>query len=95
MMKGQGMMGMGGGMGMGKGMPGMMPGGKNAPHGTGDAPKGSTRHTDPVVDAEAALKRLRQDPSDKGAADELERALKALKEREKSRPPAEEVIKGK
>jgi RNA polymerase sigma factor (sigma-70 family) len=51
--------------------------------------------SDPVADAEAALKRLRQDPSDKGAADELERALKALKEREKPRPPTGEIDKGK
>jgi hypothetical protein len=93
-MMGGGMMGMRGGgmMGMGGGMMGR---GKDNPHGTGDAPKASTRHSDPVTDAEAALKMLRQDPTDKQAADELERALKRLKEREKPRPPAEEDLKRK
>ncbi len=51
--------------------------------------------SDPVADAEAALKRLRQDPSDKEAADELERALKLLKKREKPRPPVEDNLGGK
>jgi hypothetical protein len=51
--------------------------------------------SDPVADAEAALKRLRQDPSDKEAADALERALKRLKEREKPRPPVEDNSRGK
>jgi hypothetical protein len=32
------------------------------------------------------VKKLRQDPSDKEAAEALERALKRLKEREKERP---------
>ena len=45
--------------------------------------------SNPVADAEAALKKLREDPSDKEAADELERALKRLKDREKPRPPAQ------
>lgn len=44
--------------------------------------------TDPVRDAEAALKKLRASPGDKQATEALERALKQLKEREKSRPPA-------
>ena len=74
---------------------GMMAGRMGRPHGTGDAPKANTRHSDPVTDAEAALKKLRQDPTDKQAADELERALKRLKEREKPRPPAEEDLKRK
>jgi hypothetical protein len=46
--------------------------------------------SDPVADAETALKKLRQDPTDQQAADELERALKRLKEREKPRPPVED-----
>jgi hypothetical protein len=87
--------------GMVGGMMGMMRGGKGGPHGIGEAGKGDLRPSDPtlrkggpqqavdpVADAEAALKKLRQDPTDKQAADELERALKLLKEREKSRPPA-------
>jgi hypothetical protein len=49
-------------------------------------PKGKPQSVDPVADAEAALKKLRQDPTDRQAADELERALKRLKDREKSRP---------
>src|SRR5262249_42430733 len=36
---------------------------------------------DPLAEAEAALKKLRTDPSDKQAADALERALKRLKDR--------------
>jgi RNA polymerase sigma factor (sigma-70 family) len=38
---------------------------------------------DPLADAEAALKKLRQDPKDKQAADALERSLQRLKERAK------------
>jgi RNA polymerase sigma factor (sigma-70 family) len=38
---------------------------------------------DPLAEAEGALKKLRKDPSDKQAADALERALKQLKERDK------------
>jgi RNA polymerase sigma factor (sigma-70 family) len=40
-------------------------------------------YTDPLAEAEAALKKLRANPNDKQAADALERALKRLKEREK------------
>jgi hypothetical protein len=40
-----------------------------------------------VSDAEAALKKLRANPSDKQATEALERALKRLKEREKPRVP--------
>jgi RNA polymerase sigma factor (sigma-70 family) len=59
-------------------------------------PKGRPQQAvDPVADAEAALKKLRQDPTDQQATDELERALKRLKERERPRPPADEVPKGK
>ena len=43
---------------------------------------------DLVSDAEAALKKLRENPGDKQATEALERALKRLKEREKPRPPA-------
>jgi hypothetical protein len=46
------------------------------------APKPS-RRDDPLTEAEAALKKLRQDPTDKQAADVLEKALQRLKEREK------------
>jgi RNA polymerase sigma factor (sigma-70 family) len=38
---------------------------------------------DPLAEAEAALRKLRQDPSDSKAADALERALQRLKERAK------------
>jgi RNA polymerase sigma factor (sigma-70 family) len=91
MMKGEGMMGMGmGGMGgmMGMGGP---PGMRGAGQEMRSGPKGgNVRPSDPVTDAEAALKKLRQDPNDKQAADELERALKRLKDREKMRPPVED-----
>jgi RNA polymerase sigma factor (sigma-70 family) len=39
--------------------------------------------TDPLADAETALKKLRQNPNDKQAADALEQALKRLKEQRK------------
>jgi RNA polymerase sigma factor (sigma-70 family) len=45
--------------------------------------------SDPVSDAEAALKKLRENPGDKQATEALERALKRLKEREKSNVPGE------
>jgi RNA polymerase sigma factor (sigma-70 family) len=41
---------------------------------------------DPLADAEAALKKLRQNTSDKQAADALERAAKELRERAKHQP---------
>ena len=41
--------------------------------------------SDPVSDAEAALKKLRAKPGDNEATEELERALKRLKELEKPR----------
>jgi RNA polymerase sigma factor (sigma-70 family) len=78
------------------------PGGAGGPGGTGGSHRGGTITSperpldsgkrleipsDPVADAEAALMKLRQDPTDKQAAEELERALKLLKEREKPRPP--------
>jgi hypothetical protein len=44
---------------------------------------------DPVADAEAALKKLRENPGDKQATEALERALKRLKEQEKPRVPGE------
>jgi RNA polymerase sigma factor (sigma-70 family) len=87
----------------GAGGPGGPRGGIGGSGGTGNYRRGTSQNnhgqqpqqgkiqgspSDPVADAEDALKRLRQDPSDKGAADELERALKALKERVKPRPPA-------
>jgi hypothetical protein len=44
---------------------------------------------DTVSELEDAVKRLRNDPKDKQAAEALERALKRLKEREKPKPPAD------
>jgi hypothetical protein len=40
---------------------------------------------DPVAEAEAALKKLRRDPSDKEATEALERALQRLKVKAKER----------
>jgi RNA polymerase sigma factor (sigma-70 family) len=48
------------------------------------------RASDPVSDAEAALKKLRENPGDKQATEALERALKKLKEREKPDQPGEQ-----
>jgi RNA polymerase sigma factor (sigma-70 family) len=45
--------------------------------------------SDPVSDAEAALKKLRANPGDKKATEALERALKKLKEKEKPNLPGE------
>jgi RNA polymerase sigma factor (sigma-70 family) len=45
---------------------------------------GSAPADDPLMEAEAALMKLRQDPSDKQATEALERALQRLKERTKS-----------
>jgi hypothetical protein len=42
---------------------------------------------DPLVDAERALKRLKQHPDDRQAAEDLEKALERLKKRERSRTP--------
>jgi RNA polymerase sigma factor (sigma-70 family) len=56
---------------------------------------GPQQAVDPFAEAEAALKRLRHDPNDQQAAEELERALNRLKARGKLRPPAEENVKGK
>ena len=87
------------GMMKGEGMPGMMPGGTGGPptfRGAGQEMRldpqqgGNSRPSDPVRDAEAALKKLRQDPTDQKAAEELERALKVLKAREKQRRPVED-----
>ncbi len=44
--------------------------------------------TDPVTDAENALKKLKENPGDKQATEALERALQRLKERDKQNPPA-------
>ena len=50
----------------------------------------SSRTTEgPIAEAEAALRKLRANPDDKQAAEELERALKRLKAREKPRVPGE------
>jgi RNA polymerase sigma factor (sigma-70 family) len=51
-----------------------------------DRKGGPQQAADPVADAEAALKKLRANPGDKQATEALERALKLLKEREKSKP---------
>ncbi|MGH7224183.1 MAG: hypothetical protein ACRELF_13210, partial [Gemmataceae bacterium] len=42
----------------------------------------------PIAEAEAALRKLRANPNDKQAAEELERALQRLKARDKPLPPA-------
>ena len=55
-------------------------GGKSLGSGTAPQPAGGS---DPLAEAEAALKRLRQKPDDKQAADALEKALQRLKERTK------------
>jgi hypothetical protein len=47
------------------------------------------RTSDPVSDAEAALKKLRENPGDKEATEALERALQQLKERDKQRTTGE------
>jgi hypothetical protein len=49
--------------------------------GAPDKPAGTA---DPLVEAEAALKKLKEHPDDKQAADALEKALKQLKERAKA-----------
>jgi hypothetical protein len=46
--------------------------------------------TDPVSDAETALKKLRANPADKQETEELERALKRLKEQEKPKGDAQD-----
>jgi RNA polymerase sigma factor (sigma-70 family) len=95
---GPGSGGVGRGVGQGNGGPGVGgPGsGIGGPGGTGNFGPGKRLEapSDPVSDAENALKRLRQDPTDQKAAEELELALKLLKKREKPRPPAEENLKG-
>jgi RNA polymerase sigma factor (sigma-70 family) len=93
----------GGGRGAGQGTPGGLGGGIGRPAGPGGSASGGTpagperprdqgkrleTPSEPVDDAEAALKKLRQHPDDKQAVEALERALKRLKEREKPRPPA-------
>jgi hypothetical protein len=50
-------------------------------------PPGAT--ADPLFVAEAALKKLRENPGDKQATEMLERALKLLKQREKPKVPSE------
>ena len=60
--------------------PGMMPSGMMGPK----------PPADPVSDAEAALKKLRENPANKQATEALEQALKRLKERKKPRMPGEE-----
>jgi RNA polymerase sigma factor (sigma-70 family) len=102
---GRGGVGGGRGVGQGSGGPGVggPGGGIGGSGGTGNFRRGGQGNpnqpplqgklketsSNPVADAEAALKKLREDPSDKEAADELERALKRLKDREKPRPPAQ------
>jgi hypothetical protein len=50
---------------------------------------GHMKATDPLSEAEAAWKKLRERPDDKQAAEALERALKRLREREKPMQPGE------
>jgi hypothetical protein len=47
------------------------------------------RTSNPVSDAEAALKKLRENPGDTKATEELERALKRLKEQKKPEVPGQ------
>jgi RNA polymerase sigma factor (sigma-70 family) len=62
----------------GPGTGGAPPGNKLEP----PTPRGGGRPPDPLADAEAALKKLRQHPDDKQAVDALERALKALRDKQ-------------
>jgi RNA polymerase sigma factor (sigma-70 family) len=62
------------------------PGGMRPPGGGGGAPAGDTRTSDPLQDAETALKRLREARDTEGqrqAADALEQALEKLKQQRK------------
>jgi hypothetical protein len=49
----------------------------------GKSPDKPAEPADPLAEAEAALKRLREYPKDQQAADALEKALQRLKERSK------------
>jgi RNA polymerase sigma factor (sigma-70 family) len=60
-----------------------------APTPSSTSPRRPDTTADPLSDAQEALKKLRQNPDDKQAAEALERALKWLKEREKPRMPGE------
>jgi RNA polymerase sigma factor (sigma-70 family) len=73
--------GLAGGGGIG-GFGGLQPGG-----GMGGGRQAATRprRDDPLADAEAALKKLRQDPTDQKAAEALDKALQRLREREKQK----------
>jgi hypothetical protein len=51
------------------------------------------READPFAQAESALRKLRQHPGDKEAADKLGRALEQLKERSKSQAPTDNTPK--
>jgi RNA polymerase sigma-70 factor (ECF subfamily) len=86
-MSGNSMLGMSG-MGM-MGAPGSgMLGGSLAVPRTAETPSGKLAvPSDPLADAEAALKMLRQKPDDKRATEALERALRRLKERQRPMPP--------
>jgi RNA polymerase sigma factor (sigma-70 family) len=86
-----------GSVGPGGGPPGVQPPGggltnRFSREPAGKQPRGyptsGPEEPNPLADAEAALKQLRRDPTDKQAAEALERALKQLKERERPRPPA-------
>jgi RNA polymerase sigma factor (sigma-70 family) len=74
-----------GGPGSFPSLPGMPQGMK--PPGTQDSMM-RKRPSDPVSDAEAALKKLKENPGDKKATEALEKALQRLKEREKSDAPS-------
>jgi RNA polymerase sigma factor (sigma-70 family) len=70
--------------GVGTGPYSREPAGKQPPR----YPTSGPEKPDPLAEAETALKQLRREPTDKQAAEALERALKQLKEREGSRQPA-------
>ncbi len=80
----QGMKGADGGSGMMQGMGGMMRGGGGSSSSMKPNPK-----SDPVSDAENALKKLKENPGDKQATEALERALQQLKERDKQKTTGE------
>jgi RNA polymerase sigma factor (sigma-70 family) len=66
----------------------------NRPITTG-ADTGLNKAADPLSEAEAALKKLRENPGDREATKALERALRLLKEREKPRPAADDYRREK
>jgi RNA polymerase sigma factor (sigma-70 family) len=75
------------GGGMPQGMMGRMGGGLRGSTGMGGSMRRGT--SDPLGEAEAALKKLRENPGDTKATETLERALKKLKEQKKPEVPGQ------